>query len=94
MAGLAPIDVNSRPVDFEFITNNTILLHESPVSSDDNNLFNSPNQVPVSRDRFFNRISEETRCGSTKRRDIKCKLNGVRKAKKRRCYDAIVICLT
>ena len=58
MAGLAPIDVNSRPVDFEFITNNTILLHESPVSSDVNNLFNSPNQVPVSRDRFFNRMSE------------------------------------
>ena len=47
VAELAPSDVNSRPVDFELITNNTIILHESPVSSDVNVLFNSPYLGPM-----------------------------------------------
>ena len=66
-ADLAPSDLDIRPVNFESNANNTIILHESPVSTDINNLFiltnpgpmNSPvyhlllgNQVPVSRARF------------------------------------------
>ena len=43
VAVLAASDVNSRPVDFELITNETIILHELTVSSDVNNLFYSPN---------------------------------------------------
>ena len=88
VANLAPSDVDLRSVDFESIANNTIILHESPVSSDKNHLFNFPdlgpmispvlqmqffftmltlgtllfcNQVPVSRARFLNRISLETK---------------------------------
>ena len=52
VANLAPSDVNSRPVDFEFITNNTITLHESPISSDANALFNSPNLGPTNSPGF------------------------------------------
>ena len=36
MAVLAPSDVNSKNVNFELITNNNIILHESHVSSDIN----------------------------------------------------------
>ena len=36
VADLAPNDVNSRNVNFELIINNTIVMHESPVSSDVN----------------------------------------------------------
>ena len=43
---LATSDVNSRNVNFELITNNTIVMHESPVSSNVNDLFNSPNLGP------------------------------------------------
>ena len=43
VAVLAPSDVNSRLANFVLITNNTITLHESPVSSDVNGLSNSPN---------------------------------------------------
>ena len=43
MTDLVPIDINSRPVNSDLITNNTITLHESPVSSVVNALFNSPN---------------------------------------------------
>ena len=47
VADLAPSDVNSRTVNIEQITNNTITLHEPPVSSDVNALFNSPNLGPT-----------------------------------------------
>ena len=40
-------DVNSRPFNFELITNNTIIMHASPVSSDVNDLFNYPNLDPM-----------------------------------------------
>ena len=47
VAVLAPSDVNSKHVHFELITNNTITLHESHVSSEVNDLFNSPNLSPM-----------------------------------------------
>ena len=47
VADLAPSDVDSRLVDFESIANNTIILHELPVTSDRNHLFNSPNLGPM-----------------------------------------------
>ena len=49
---LAPSDVNSRQVDFELVTNKTIILHESPVSSDANDLFNSTNFGPTNSSVF------------------------------------------
>ena len=47
VAVLAPSDVNSKNVHFELIANNTIILHESHVSSDKNDLFNSHNLSPM-----------------------------------------------
>ena len=47
VVGFAPSDVNLRPVNFGLITNNTIIMHESPVSFDINALFNSPNPGPT-----------------------------------------------
>ena len=44
VATLAPSDIGLRPVDFESITNNTIILHESPVSS---NINDWPNLGPM-----------------------------------------------
>ena len=52
VADLAPSDVNSRNVRFEFITDNTIVMHESPVSSDVNNLLNSHNLGPTNSSVF------------------------------------------
>ena len=49
---LAPSDVDSRNVNFELITNNTIVMHEPPVSSDVNALFSSPNLGPTSSPGF------------------------------------------
>ena len=34
VADLAPSDVDSRPVKFELITTDTVVMHESPISSD------------------------------------------------------------
>ena len=62
LAVLAPSDVDLRPVDFEPINNNTIILHESPVVlMSDLYRPTSHNFVPLveKSNQFFNQMQYE-----------------------------------
>ena len=59
VAVLAPSDVDSRNVNFNLITDTTIVLHESPVSSDVNNLFDTPNVGPTNSSVFQLQSSDQ-----------------------------------